>query len=317
MCKKIIITGGLGHIGSSLLHDYRIADYDVTVIDSLHTHRYCSLFNLKHKVRFVEADIKDTRFNFVEVMQGADAVIHLAALVNAGATVDRDGETKAVNLDGAIRIAKAAEKASVKQIIHLSTTSVYGPNQENSCRSEDDDMNKHPQTPYAKYKLESENKVLNTKIPSRHVLRLGTLFGISPGIRFHTVTNKFVWQAITGQPISIWKPGKGLRPYASVEHVKDTMFGLLSRPEIESGIYNIVTEHWSPIQIKDAIERYIKDVKVTYVTPRILNQDSYIVHSEKAQKLELYKTSKDMALEQLERYIVEVSKYMLSGVINE
>ena len=68
--KKIVITGGLGHIGSSLIHDYRMQGYEVVVIDNLLTHRYCSLFHLKHPVQFVEADITDDGTQFPKFAYG-------------------------------------------------------------------------------------------------------------------------------------------------------------------------------------------------------------------------------------------------------
>jgi len=314
--KKIVITGGLGHIGSSLIHDYRIQGYKVVVIDNLLTHRYCSLFNLKHPVQFIEADITDDEFDFDAVMKGAYAVVHLAALVNAGETIDKEGETESVNFEGTRRIVESAQACGVEKFIHMSTTSVYGPSEaplDEELQSEYTGYT-NPQTPYASTKLRSEDLVTDGFGGQHFILRAGTIFGISPGVRFHTVTNKFIWQAITGQPITIWEPGTGSRPYASLEHLKDAIFTLLGRPVQTSGIYNIVSHHWSPEDLRQIIAEYIPDLEVIYVTPRILNQDSYLIDGARALRAHLYMTSEDIATEQLEDYIVKLSKYVLAGV---
>lgn len=276
--KKLVITGGCGHIGSYLLRSPSILNYDVTIIDSLLTDRIYSLFNTTGKVKFIKKDIctDDLRPD----LENTDYVIHLAGLVNAADTVDKDNFTRQVNLDGSKKVSEAANETGVKKIIYASSASVYGPTENTQPRTElDEQLN--PQTPYARYKLEAEQYFKN-----HYSLRLGTIFGYSPGMRFHTVTNKFLWCAATNQPITIWKPGIGKRPYLSLYDVAHAIFTILGQ-DIVPGIYNIVTEHWSPIQIVNILTEYYPKLNIEWVIPRILNQDAYILDTNKAERVGL------------------------------
>jgi UDP-glucose 4-epimerase len=308
MSKKLVITGGAGHIGSSLLLDSRLRSFDeIVVVDSFVTNRYASLFNLPNKIKLVRRDISES---LKDVMRGVDTVIHLAGTVNAGETIDKDGLTREVNYLGAIKVAKEAARAGAKCFVFISSASVYGPTDSEEVRAEDTE-HIYPQSPYAKYKHQAEKPTLDCTIPNIYVFRFGTIFGYSPGMRFHTVTNKFLWNAITGNPITIWKPGGGKRPYLSLHHAKDAIFNVITkRPD--SGIYNIVSDHWSPVEITSIIKRYKPDLSVKFVTPRILNQDGYLLDCSKAIDACLYSTSPEIALTHLEEYS-ELMSYNVLG----
>jgi len=97
---KLVITGALGHIGSSLIRNLGGMAWDeVVLIDNLATQRYCSLFNLPENVpfRFVEADVLSDRME--PLLSGADVVIHLAAITNAAGSFDREKEVEEVKRD--------------------------------------------------------------------------------------------------------------------------------------------------------------------------------------------------------------------------
>jgi len=308
MSKKIVITGGVGHIGSSLLNDSRLKAFDeIVVVDSFVTSRYASLFNLPNKIKLVKRDISDS---LDDVMEGVDTVIHLAGTVNAGETIDKDGLTREVNYVGAIKVSEAAAKAGAKCFVFLSSASVYGPIDSDAVRAEDTE-HIHPQSPYAKYKYQAEDPVLSCGIPKVYVFRFGTIFGYSPGMRFHTVTNKFLWNAIIGNPVTIWKPGTGKRPYLSLHHAKDAIFNIMEKKP-KSGVYNAVSEHWNPLEITEVIKKYKSDLQVEYVTPRILNQDGYLLDCSKSEKASLYSTSPEIALTHLEEY-AELMSYNVLG----
>ena len=309
MSKKIVITGGVGHIGSALLNDSRLKAFDeIIVVDSFVTSRYSSLFNLPNKIKLVKRDIVSDCLK--DVLKGVDTVIHLAGTVNAGETIDKDGLTREVNYLGAIKVAKASAKAGAKCFVFLSSASIYGPTDSEEVRSEDTE-HIYPQSPYAKYKYQAEQPILDLDIPKVYVFRFGTIFGYSPGMRFHTVTNKFLWNAIIGNPVTIWKPGTGKRPYLSLHHAKDAIFNIMET-QPKSGVYNAVSEHWNPLQITEVIKKYKPELDVKYVTPRILNQDGYLLDCSKSEKASLYNTSPEIALTHLEEY-AELMSYNILG----
>jgi len=304
--KKIVITGGLGHMGSSILKDQRLKEFDkVIVLDNFISQRHCSLFGNMgtDKIEIVEADIRYD--DMTSIMRGAHTVLHLAATVNAAETIDSDGSTRLNNYIGTTRVLDTISRVGIDTFINMSTTSVYGPSKVERTELTE---NFYPQSPYAEYKLEAEKYLINSKnIKKKFTLRPGTLFGFSQGMRFHTVTNKFVWMAANGLPLTIWKPGTGKRPYVSLTDIKNAIFNIINR-QITPGTYNVVTKHWNPNEIVEFIKKYA-EVNIAYVQPRILNQDSYIINTDKAIKEKLY-NNLDPADAQLDDYI----KYMFNEV---
>jgi len=192
---KLVITGALGHIGSSLIRNLGGMTWDeVMLIDNLATQRYCSLFGLPEDVpfRFVEADVLSDRMN--PLLEGADIVVHLAAITNAAASFEQQREVEEVNYRGTERVARICAQQRAK-LINLSTTSVYG-SQEAVVDETCDQLN--PQSPYADSKLRAERLLtdLGRDEGLRFVtLRFGTIFVTSSGMRFHTAINEFVSQA--------------------------------------------------------------------------------------------------------------------------
>ena len=86
MDKRILVTGGLGHIGSKLIEFLLKKNFNVIVIDNLATQRYCSLFNLPKsgKFRFIEADIN--KFDLNTIKNNFDIIVNLAAQTDAASS---------------------------------------------------------------------------------------------------------------------------------------------------------------------------------------------------------------------------------------
>jgi len=88
---RIIITGALGHIGSSLIRSLPFAfpDLEIVLIDNMMTQRYPSLFNLPNigNYKFIEADI--TNCDLIPILENSNYVIHLAAITDAAGSFDK------------------------------------------------------------------------------------------------------------------------------------------------------------------------------------------------------------------------------------
>jgi UDP-glucose 4-epimerase len=287
--KKIIITGALGHIGSSLIRALpeTFPSCEILMIDNLLTQRYCSLFQLPEKSGvkywFIEEDI--FKLNLREIFQGADAVVHLAAITDAASSFDKAGEVERVNLDGA-RIVAEACAASGAPLVFLSTTSVYGSQADvvdESCQE------LQPQSPYADSKLKAEMEIrrLGEESGLRYItFRFGTIFGASPGIRFHTAVNKFIWQAIFKKPITVWSTAfEQKRPYLSLEDGVQAIAYAIEQDLFPNDIFNVVTLNASVKEITETIKEVVGEVKIEFVEHKIMNQLSYHVLGEKFAKL--------------------------------
>lgn len=165
-------------------------------------------------------------------------------------------------------------------LISLSSTSVYG--QQDATVDEDCAIDAlRPQSPYAETKLREERLLarLGGERGLRFVIcRFGTIFGISPGMRFHTAVNKFCWQASCGQPLTVWRTAlHQVRPYLDIEDAVSALAFLIARRCFDGRIYNVLTLNATVEQIVGEIRRHAPSLRVELVDARIMNQLSYEV----------------------------------------
>lgn len=285
---KIVVTGALGHIGSRLIRELPdlIPDSEVVMIDNLSTLRYCSLFNLPSGARytFVEGDV--LRVDLPALFEGAAVVVHLAAITDAAGSFNNKDQVEHVNYNGTEKVALACEKTGTS-MIHLSSTSVYGT--QNEVVDEYCSLAElKPQSPYAETKLKEEAlvKELHARMKARYLIcRFGTISGTSPGMRFHTAVNKFCWQAVMGQPLTVWRTALDQkRPYLALSDAVRAIRFIIQNDLFDGKVYNVLTENLTVRGIVERIEKYLgQRVEIHYVDNAIMNQLSYEVSSRKFQ----------------------------------
>ena len=286
--NKIIITGGLGHIGSFLIEKILKEQKKIhlIVIDNLSSQRIFSLFNLKtygNKISFYDFDITQEKIS--TVIKSAKVIIHLAAATDAEKSVGRENEYLNNNLNGTMEVIKFAKLYNVP-LIFPSSTSVYGKMKKNDILYEDNLNQLFPQSPYAKIKLKEEKIIIKELKKSKYaIIRLGTIVGYSPGMRFHTAVNKFCYQASMNKEITVWKSAYNqVRPYVTLDEFYRLIIFLISKREfISNDIYNLVSKNLSVKQIVDFIKKKRK-VKIKFINSRIMNQLSYRVSCKKIEK---------------------------------
>jgi len=286
---KIVVTGALGHIGSRLIREipWAFPEADIILLDNLSTHRYCSLFNLptEGQYRFVEADVLTADLG--RLLDGADVVIHLAAITNATDSFEMKEQVQCVNYLGTERVAKACARAG-SALIFISSTSVYG-GQTDLVDEDCPITDLRPQNPYAESKLKAEQLLQalgRAEDLAFVVCRFGTIFGVSPGMRFHTAINRFCWQAVMGQAITVWRTAlHQQRPYLDLADAVEALKFVLQRTLFDRRVYNIVTLNTSVSQIVETVSAYVPDVCVEYVDSPVMNQLSYRVMSNRIENL--------------------------------
>ena len=286
----VLVTGGLGHIGSELIR--RLAKNPavraVTILDNLLTQRYVSLFNLPAEAdyTFIEGDVLEPD-DVARAMRGVDSVVHLAAITNAEGSFDISEQVQSVNYDGTRNVVQACAQG-VRPLLFPSTTSVYGP-VSGIAREDCDRSELCPQSPYATSKLAAEDEILAATERgeiSGVVLRLGTIFGPSPGMRFHTAVNKFIFSAATGRPLTVWSDAVELvRPYLALEDAVAAIEFILDRPEAAGQVYNVVTLNATLDQLIDVVRSNAPEIIIEYTSTRLLNQVSYRVDDSKIREL--------------------------------
>lgn len=278
---KIVVTGALGHIGSRLIRElpFSFPGSEVVMVDNMMTQRYCSLFNLPKEgnYRFIEGDI--TRMDLHALLEGVHVVIHLAAITDAAGSFDKAEQVERNNFNATKRLAEACAEKGVR-LITMSSTSVYGTQAalvDENCTEEE----LKPQSPYATTKLKEERLVQQLAKEQglkAGVYRFGTIFGVSPGMRFHTAVNKFCWQAAMGQPITVWSTAYDQkRPYLDLGDACRAIAHIIRNDLFDGRVYNVLTLNATVREVVDTIRTFVPELEIQFVESKIMNQLSYEV----------------------------------------
>jgi nucleoside-diphosphate-sugar epimerase len=231
--------------------------------------------------RFIEADVLHA--DLCGLMSDVDVVLHLAAITDAANSFKNKEQLEHNNYQGTRKVAEACA-ASGCPMIHLSSTSVYGTQE--SVVDEDCSFDElQPQSPYAASKLSEERLLHEIGNAGRFrfiICRFGTIAGISPGMRFHTAVNKFCWQAVLGQPITVWRTALfQKRPYLAIDDAVRAVQFIIKNNLYDGRIYNILTENMTVNDIIQSIQKRIPQLDVQLVDAEIMNQLSYEVSNER------------------------------------
>lgn len=278
---KILVTGGLGHIGSELIRGFNQVEF--VVVDNLMTQRYASLFNLQgvSTIKFIELNVQDLSVEILNEYGPVNYIIHLAAITDAAGNVENKRGLFDNNLEATRHISGLAVSLGIPMIFP-SSTSVYG-SQDNLVDEECKSL--LPQSPYAECKL-AEEQYLRDQVSDGlkvSILRLGTIHGASIGMRFHTAVNKFIYQTSLGIPLSVWNTALDQkRPYLSLSDAIRAFKHVIAKNLFNGETYNVLTDNWTVREIIECIElQNQKKCDVAFVDSPIMNQLSYEVSSTK------------------------------------
>lgn len=275
--KKLVVTGGLGHIGSRVLRSKVIEGFqEIIVIDDLRTQRYCSLFGLyqDNRMKFVFRDLSDV--NLDELIDTGTMVLHLAAITDAAGSFENADIVEKNNFQSLKKVADTCLNKNAN-LIHLSSTSVYG-SQVDRITDENSDNFLSPQSPYAETKIKEERYLQGLANLNYLTLRFGTIVGPSAGMRFHTAVNKFVFQALNGLPITVWETAlHQVRPYLSLTEACELLNFVIANRIFNRRRLNIVSDNLSVNDILEVIKLHVPAITIEFVNSKIMNQLSYEV----------------------------------------
>lgn len=235
MSQHVLVTGGLGYIGSILCEHLLTAGYRVTALDNL-------VFGLGQQwlphlcanpnFDFIDGDVRD-EVVLRRCLKSADVIVHLAAIVGAPAC-DRDPIlATSVNLDASRLLNRLRSPRQL--VLYPNTNSGYGATSGASLCTEDSPL--EPISLYGRTKVEAERVLLDT--PSTIAFRLATVFGMSPRMRLDLLVNHFVWAAFKdGFLVLFEKDFK--RNFVHVRDVADAMLHAIAHADTMTGkVYNL------------------------------------------------------------------------------
>ena len=223
--KKVLIIGGLGYIGSVLYPLMQNEKWSVNIFDN---HLYK---DLKPVHPYIEGDIRDIK-QLEDSIKRFDVIVNLAAIVgNPGCLVDTELAID-INCIGARKIAETCKKYD-KKIIQISTCSIYGSETDRIVKETDLAF---PVDFYGQNKYHQERIIRETCKENCCVLRLGTVYGLSPRMRYDLVINLFTGKAINQGKIVVYG-GAQRRPFV---HIKDVCRAIIYVIKNNlHGIYNV------------------------------------------------------------------------------
>lgn len=236
---KILITGHHGYVGSVMGPLFAEEGHEVCGVDTFF-YEGCDLVSDAPRIPSLRTDIRDLG---PEALEGYDAVVHLAALSNdplgnldARLTID-------VNLEGTLRVARAAKEVGVRRFLFASSCSMYGASDPNTHVKEDAPL--LPLTPYAESKVRAEDGLaeLADEDFSPVFMRNATVYGVSPRLRADVVLNNLVGWAFTTGKVKIMSDGTPCRPVVHLRDVARATLAILEAPiaSVHNQAFNIGT----------------------------------------------------------------------------
>ncbi len=237
---RVLVTGHNGYIGSVLVPCLLQAGYEVVGLDTGY-YSQCTLVEDTKNVSWIRKDIRDLT---PADLQGIDAVVHLAALSNDPIGNLRWEWTEDINYKASVRLAELAKAAGVRRFLFSSSCIMYGMATA-SVVTEESPLD--PKTDYARSKVNSEQAIskLADESFSPVFLRNGTIYGISPRMRFDTVLNDLVGRAVTTGKVTLHSDGKPWRPVIHVQDVARAFKAVLEAPTalVHNQAFNTGADH--------------------------------------------------------------------------
>ncbi|HEX4586262.1 MAG TPA: NAD-dependent epimerase/dehydratase [Burkholderiaceae bacterium] len=278
MSHRILVTGGAGYLGSTMVPDLLNAGHQVTVLDNF-LFKQTSLNHACHHPNFsvVKGDIR-VEATVLPLLRQADVVIPLAALVGAPLCNQDPVGATTVNHDA---IAMMLRHLSNNQIVLMPTTnSAYGTGDRNNFCTEESPL--RPISQYAKEKVEIEKALMQH--PNAISFRLATVFGMSPRMRIDLLVNDFTYRAVHDRFVVLFE-SSFKRNYVHVRDVSRAFQHALKNFErMRGNIYNVgLTEaNVSKRELCEHIQRQIPEFVVLEApTGKDPDQRNYIVSNAK------------------------------------
>lgn len=313
--KKVLVIGSAGYLGSVLTRKLISRGYIVNGLDNLMYGDYGirELYG-KKGFHFTEADVRDIRV-LMKSIKGCDAVIHLAAIVGDPACKLDAEETISINYLAARMATEVCKYSQINRFVFASSCSVYGASEiPGVLLTEDSSLD--PVSLYAEMKIKSERAILEAMDEnfSPTILRMATLYGLSPRMRFDLVVNLFSAQAVTEGKISIFG-GNQWRPLLHVDDAAEAFISCLEAPieKVRGHVFNVGSnqENYRILELGTALQGVFPDMQIEN-RGDIIDERNYSVAFDKISNMLGYKAERT-----IQDGILEIKHAFDEGMIGD
>ncbi|HEY7302845.1 MAG TPA: NAD(P)-dependent oxidoreductase [Bryobacteraceae bacterium] len=270
--SSVLITGGAGYIGSTLVHLLLDAGYSVRVLDSLRYGGESLLGAWTHpSFNLVSSDIRD-RGAVRRALQDIETVVHLAAIVGDPACARQPNEAMEVNLCASQQLLDECRRSGAKRFVFASTCSNYG-KPVNPTVHLDEQSELTPVSLYAETKAQFEKTLRESGSSDRlavTTLRFSSLFGVSRRMRFDLTLNEFALDMIVKKRLLVFGESSW-RPYLHVYDAARAVCLVLANPEKVTGqVYNVGTnrQNYRKVDLLEIMRKHLTDAEIDFTTSR-------------------------------------------------
>lgn len=257
----ILVTGGAGYIGCIAVRQLLDKGEAVRVFDKLYFGDD-GLAEVRDKIELVQGDIRT--FD-PAVLDGCDAVLHLAGLSNDPTAEFNPRANEEINTTGTRVVAEACKARGIKRFVNASTCSIYdlGFYAPDFLRDEESEV--RPRAAYAVSNHEAERVLLDMADDAfcPVILRQGTVYGWSPRMRYDLVVNTFVRDAIAKGVLTVHCGGEMWRPLVDVTDLCRVYIACVEAPDdtIHGKIFNVVGKNYRILELAHWVREALKPVK--------------------------------------------------------
>ena len=260
---RVLVTGSTGYIGAVLVPMLQKHGHEVIGLDTDYFSR-CTFVGSLAEIPTHIVDIRDVQES---VLEGCEAIIHLAGLSNDPLGDYKPNLTEDINHQATTRLAIMAKKSGVQRFLFASSCSNYGASGDNFL---DEHAAFNPVTPYGVSKVMVErdlSKLADEKF-SPVYLRASTAYGMSPRIRFDLVVNNLTAWAFTTGRVYLKSDGTPWRPNVHVEDICHAYIASLQAPRelVHDQAFNVgtTTENYQIREIADMVQEIVPGSRVDY-----------------------------------------------------
>jgi nucleoside-diphosphate-sugar epimerase len=265
-----LVTGGAGYVGSVVVDELLARGRSVRVLDTLLHGSVSSLLQPwgSERFQFVRGDVRDPAAR-KQALEGVEAVIHLAAIVGDPACARDPVVAREVNLEATRTLLDELAGTTAKRCLFASTCSNYGKMADSSVyATEEFDLS--PVSLYAETKVGAELEVLRRSDDSlvTACLRLATVYGVSPRMRFDLTVNEFTREVALGAELLVFGE-QFWRPYVHVRDAARAFCRALEAPaaDIRGEVFNVgsTAENYRKLDIVELLKERVPTAQIAFV----------------------------------------------------